>query len=103
MFEWMTTKPSQIKLVAVAVVVVAVMLAAFGAMMTLGQQVYAQNNNQKEPQSSECRQSGNMDWIQICSSLQMALVSSCDVLVNSDNTLTSVWESICFYNSLDSV
>jgi hypothetical protein len=48
MFEWMTNKSPRIKLVAVAVVAVAVMLAAFEAMVTLGQQVYAQNNNQND-------------------------------------------------------
>ena len=42
----MTNKLPRIKLVEVAVVAVAVILTALGAMMTLGQQVYATNNNQ---------------------------------------------------------
>lgn len=28
-----------------------------------------------------------IDWIGVCNNLQSALLSSCDVLVNSDNTL----------------
>jgi hypothetical protein len=46
LFDWMTNKLPRIKLVEVTVVAVAVMLTALGAMMTLGQQVYATNNNQ---------------------------------------------------------
>jgi hypothetical protein len=32
---------------------------------------------------------GGVDWISVCSNLQVALISSCDVLVNQDNTLTT--------------
>ena len=46
LFDWMTNKLPRFKLVEVAVVAVAVILTALGAMMTLGQQVYATNNNQ---------------------------------------------------------
>jgi hypothetical protein len=35
---------------------------------------------------------GSTDWITICNNLQVSLVSSCDVLVNSDNTLTQEGE-----------
>jgi hypothetical protein len=31
---------------------------------------------------------GGIDWITVCNNLQAALVSSCDILVNPDNTLT---------------
>jgi hypothetical protein len=37
-------------------------------------------------------QQGGMDWIKTCNDLQMALVSSCEVLVNPDNTLTTEGE-----------
>lgn len=37
-------------------------------------------------------QQGGMDWIKTCNDLQAALVSSCDVLVNPDNTLTTEGE-----------
>lgn len=37
-------------------------------------------------------QQGGIDWIETCNDLQMALVSSCEVLVNPDNTLTSEGE-----------
>jgi hypothetical protein len=50
------------------------------------------DNNDRRPQSPAPRQPGNFDWAQICSSLQIALVSSCDVLVNSDGTLTNEGE-----------
>jgi hypothetical protein len=33
-----------------------------------------------------------MDWISLCNDLQTALVSSCDVLVGLDNTLTTEGE-----------
>lgn len=46
----------------------------------------------EETQSSQPSQSGGMDWIKTCNDLQMALVSSCDVLVNPDNTLTAEGE-----------
>lgn len=32
-----------------------------------------------------------IDWITVCNDLQAALVSSCDVLVNPDNTLIDDW------------
>jgi hypothetical protein len=32
---------------------------------------------------------GGIDWMQVCTTLQSALVPSCDTLVNPDNTLTS--------------
>ena len=35
---------------------------------------------------------GGMDWIKTCNDLQAALISSCDVLVNPDNTLTTEGE-----------
>jgi hypothetical protein len=50
------------------------------------------DNIDRRPQSPSPRQSGNFDWAQICSSLQIALVSSCNDLVNSDNTLTNEGE-----------
>jgi hypothetical protein len=37
-------------------------------------------------------QGGGMDWIKTCNDLQTALVSSCEVLVNPDNTLTTEGE-----------
>lgn len=37
-------------------------------------------------------QQGGIDWIKTCNDLQMALVSSCEVLVNPDNTLTTEGE-----------
>lgn len=49
----------------------------------------------KAPQSQEVSFQtgvGGMDWIKKCNDLQAALVSSCDVLVNPDNTLTSEGE-----------
>ena len=42
-----------------------------------------------QPPSS---QQGGIDWIKTCNDLQMALVSSCEVLVNPDNTLTTEGE-----------
>ena len=48
-----------------------------------------------EPQSSQEpfeTGRGGMDWIKTCNDLQTALVSSCDVLVNPDNTLTTEGE-----------
>lgn len=30
-----------------------------------------------------------IDWITVCNNLQVALISSCDVLVDQDNTLTA--------------
>jgi hypothetical protein len=43
-----------------------------------------------------------MDWIKTCNDLQAALVSSCDVLVNPDNTLTTEGERAvgCIRNGL---
>ena len=35
---------------------------------------------------------GGIDWIKVCNNLHSALVSSCDDLVNSDNTLTAEGE-----------
>jgi hypothetical protein len=35
---------------------------------------------------------GGIDWITVCNNLQSALVSSCGILVNSDNTLTTEGE-----------
>ena len=49
----MTNKLPRIKLVEVAVVAVAVILTALGAMMTLGQQVYATNNNQGDNDNND--------------------------------------------------
>jgi hypothetical protein len=59
MFEWMSNKSPRIKLVTVAVVACAIMLAAFGAMMTLGQQVYAQNNNQNNGNNNDNNNGNN--------------------------------------------
>lgn len=42
----------------------------------------------QETQRSQSSQSEGVDWIRICNDLQVALVSSCDILVNSDITLT---------------
>jgi len=50
-----------------------------------------QSNN---PPSSS--QQGGMDWIRTCNDLQMALVSSCEVLVNPDNTLTESVQWVVF-------
>ena len=41
----------------------------------------------ESPGQDQTRQ-GGMNWVSLCSDLQVALVSSCDILVNSDNTLT---------------
>lgn len=41
---------------------------------------------------SEPSQSGGINYVQLCSDLEVALVSSCDVLVNPDNTLTTEGE-----------
>jgi len=49
----MTNKLPRFKLVAVGVVAVAVMLTALGAMMTLGQQVYAANNNDNQGDNND--------------------------------------------------
>ena len=49
----MTSKLPRFKLVAVGVVAVAVMLTALGAMMTLGQQVYAANNNDNQGDNND--------------------------------------------------
>ena len=49
----MTSKLPRFKLVAVGVVAVAVMLTALGAMMTLGQQVYAANNNNNDGNNND--------------------------------------------------
>jgi hypothetical protein len=38
--------------------------------------------------ASSSSQSGGINWIDLCNDLQVALISSCDVLVDSDNTLT---------------
>ena len=43
-------------------------------------------------QPSQSSQSGGLNWVKICSDLQVALVSSCDILVNPDNTLTTEGE-----------
>jgi hypothetical protein len=40
------------------------------------------------PQPSQQPMQGGIDWTTVCNNLQAALVSSCVVLVNSDNTLT---------------
>ena len=53
LFNWMTNKLPRFKLVAVGVVAVAVMLTALGAMMTLGQQVYAANNNDNQGDNND--------------------------------------------------
>ena len=49
----MTSKLPRFKLVAVGVVAVAVMLTALGAMTTLGQQVYAANNNNNDGNNND--------------------------------------------------
>lgn len=41
------------------------------------------------PQPPQQPTLGGIDWIAVCNNLQVALISSCDVLVNSDTTLTS--------------
>jgi hypothetical protein len=43
-------------------------------------------------QPSQQPTQGGIDWITVCNDLQAALVSSCDVLVNPDNTLTAEGE-----------
>jgi hypothetical protein len=35
---------------------------------------------------------GGIDWITACNNLEAALVSSCNILVNPDNTLTAEGE-----------
>ncbi len=35
---------------------------------------------------------GGIDWITVCNTLEAALVSSCNILVNPDNTLTAEGE-----------
>lgn len=50
------------------------------------------DGEQSNNQPSQPSQSGGMDWIKTCNDLQAALVSSCDVLVNPDNTLTAEGE-----------
>ena len=35
---------------------------------------------------------GGIDWITVCNNLEVALVSSCNILVNPDNTLTAEGE-----------
>ncbi len=57
----MTNKLPRIKLVEVAVVAVAVILTALGAMMTLGQQVYAMNNNQGDNDNNQGDNDNNDD------------------------------------------
>ena len=57
----MTNKLPRIKLVEVAVVAVAVILTALGAMMTLGQQVYATNNNQGDNDNNQGDNDNNDD------------------------------------------
>ena len=49
----MTNKLPRFKLVEVAVVAVAVMLTALGAMITLEQQVFATNNNQGDNDNND--------------------------------------------------
>ena len=61
LFDWMTNKLPRIKLVEVAVVAVAVILTALGAMMTLGQQVYATNNNQGDNDNNQGDNDNNDD------------------------------------------
>ena len=55
----MINKLPRFKLVAVGVVAVAVMLTALGAMMTLGQQVYAANNNDNQGDNNDNNDDGN--------------------------------------------
>ena len=38
----------------------------------------------ESPGQDQTRQ-GGMNWVSLCSDLQVALMSSCDILVNSDN------------------
>ena len=47
-------------------------------------------------------QGGGMDWIKTCNDLQTALVSSCDVLVNPVNILTTEGERAvgCIHNGI---
>jgi hypothetical protein len=42
----------------------------------------------ESPQPIQPPMQGGIDWNTVCNNLQAALVSSCDILVNSDNTLT---------------
>jgi len=46
-------------------------------------------SDESQPPSS---QQGGIDWNKTCNDLQTALVSSCEVLVNPDNTLTTEGE-----------
>ena len=45
------------------------------------------NNGGSDDGSTQPMQ-GGIDWITVCDNLQAALVSSCDILVNPDNSLT---------------
>jgi len=57
-----------------------------------GETPESQPRDTQLPPDSFSSQQGGMDWIKICNDLQTALVSSCDVLVNPDNTLTTEGE-----------
>ena len=56
------------------------------------QQRFVPSEPLNQPQPSQQPTQGGIDWISVCNNLQSALVSSCDILVNSDNTLTTEGE-----------
>lgn len=56
------------------------------------QQRFVPSEPLNTPQLSQQPMQGGIDWITVCNNLQSALVSSCDILVNSDNTLTTEGE-----------
>jgi hypothetical protein len=50
-----------------------------------------QSHNTQSPNTQPPMQ-GGIDWITVCNNLEAALVSSCNILVNPDNTLTAEGE-----------